>query len=177
VSAAHRTYARALFEVAKKRDRLGLVRQELGQFVEAAGVVPELRQLLRNPQVDPRAKTAALRELLADADELLRNFLLTVVEKGRSAEIEEIHREFERFVAAEEGRVKVALTTAVELSEEDARAIVKQIEEKSGRTVDATREVDPALIGGMVLQVGSRRLDASVRGRLDRLRHELVQRS
>ena len=61
-----------------------------------------------------------------------------------------------------------------ELSEEDAAAILRQIEEASGRKVEATRKVDPDLIGGIVLQAGSLRVDASVRGRLDRLRHQLA---
>jgi F-type H+-transporting ATPase subunit delta len=85
-------------------------------------------------------------------------------------------REFERLVAAEEGRLEVELTTAVELSDEEAEQLVTQIEKASGRTVVATRKVDPGLIGGLILQAGSRRVDASVRGRFQRLRHELVTR-
>jgi F-type H+-transporting ATPase subunit delta len=104
----------------------------------------------------------------------VRNFLRLLAEKGRAGELEEIAREFERLVAREEGRLEVELTTAVELSEQDARAIIGQIEKASGKKVEATRRVDPELIGGLVLQVGSRRVDASVRGRLERLRHELT---
>ena len=69
------------------------------------------------------------------------------------------------------------LTTAVELSDDEAKSIVAQIESASGRTVEATRRVDSELVGGIILQVGSLRLDASVRGRLERLRQELVTRS
>jgi F-type H+-transporting ATPase subunit delta len=130
--------------------------------------------VLRNPQVDPRAKARLLDELLGDADELLRNFVRLAAEKGRIGGIEEIAREFERLVAAEERRLNVALTTAYELSDDEAARIVKQIEEASGRTVEATRAVDPDLIGGLVLEAGSMRVDASVRGRLERLRRELV---
>ena len=72
-------------------------------------------------------------------------------------------------VAAEEGQLSVELTTAFELSDEEADAIVHQIEQAPGRKVEAERKVDPDLIGGMVLQAGSLRLDASVRGRLERL--------
>jgi F-type H+-transporting ATPase subunit delta len=133
--------------------------------------------MLRNPQLDPEAKTSILGELIGDADELFRNFLRLLTEKGRVGEIEEIGREFERLCAVEEGVLNVELTTAVELSDEDANGIVKQIEEASGRTVEAFRKVDPALVGGVVLEVGSMRLDASVRGRLERLRKELVARS
>jgi len=150
------------------------VHEELDDFAVAVAEVPELRSLLRNPQVDKRAKARVLEELLGDADELVRNFLRLTVEKGRVGEIEEIAREFDRLVAREERRLDVELTTAFELSDEDARRIVAQIEEASGRKVDATRTVDPALIGGLVLQAGSLRVDASVRGRLERLRRELV---
>jgi F-type H+-transporting ATPase subunit delta len=139
--------------------------------------VPELHAVLRNPQLDPEAKTSILGELIGDADELFRNFLRLVTEKGRVGEIDEIGREFERLCAEEEGVLSVGLTTAVELSDQEAKRILEQIEEASGRTVEASRKVDPALIGGVVLEVGSMRLDASVRGRLERLRKELVTRS
>jgi F-type H+-transporting ATPase subunit delta len=153
------------------------VREELGDFVAAVEEVPELRELLRNPQVDPRARTAALDDLLGDADELVRNFLRLLAEKGRAGQIEEIRREFERLAAAEERRLEVELTTARELTDEEEREILEQIERASGRKVEATRRVDPDLIGGLILQAGSLRVDASVRGRLERLRHELVTRS
>ena len=153
------------------------MREELGDFVAAIEEVPELRELLRNPQVDPRARAAALDDVLGDADELLRNFLRLLSAKGRSSQIEEIHEEFERLAAAEERRLEVELTTAHLLSDEDERHIVEQIERASGLKVEATRNVDPDLIGGVVLQAGSLRVDASVRGRLERLRHELVTRS
>ena len=153
------------------------MREELGDFVAAVREVPELRELLRNPQVDPRARSAALDDVLGDADELLRNFLRLLSEKGRSAQIEDIHAEFERLAAAEERRLEVELMTAHELSDEEEREILEQIEQASGRKVEATRKVDPALIGGVILQAGSLRVDASVRGRLERLRNELVTRS
>ena len=167
-------YARALFEAAQERNRLEQVQRELAEFVQAVRDVPELRALLRDPQLDPRAKIAALRDILSDADELVRNFVLVLSERGRAAELEEIQREFDRLVADATGRLSLELATAVELSDDEAAEIVGQIEQGSGRTVDATRRVDPDLLGGVVLQVGSLRLDASLRGRLERLRRELA---
>ena len=152
------------------------VAQDLGDFVEAARRVPELRALLENPEIDPRAKQAALGELLVGADELVRNFLLVLVDKGRAAELEHIQDEFAALVAAEERRLNMELTTAYELSDDEAREIVQQIERASGRQVEATRRVDPTLIGGFILRAGSMRVDASVRGRLQRLRQELTRR-
>jgi len=169
-------YARALYEAAKDKDRLDLVRVELADFVQAQREVPELRELLRNPQLDHRVKASALEELLGGDEELVRNFLLLLAEKNRAGEVEEIAREFEQMVALEEGILDVELTTAVELSDEEARDVIKQIEKASGRKVEASRRVDPDLIGGIVLQAGSMRLDASVLGRLNRLRTELTTR-
>jgi F-type H+-transporting ATPase subunit delta len=174
MSVVDRVYARALFEAAQEKGRLEAVREQLEEVVTAAAEVPELRELLRNPQLDPRARAAALEEVLAGGDQLLRNFLLVLVDKGRIGELEVIAEEFERLVAEQEGVLSAELTTAVELSDDDERRLLQQIETASGRKVEATRHVDPGLIGGIVLQVGSHRLDASVRGRLDRLRRALV---
>ncbi|MDQ2909909.1 MAG: ATP synthase F1 subunit delta [Actinomycetota bacterium] len=174
MSVVDRVYARALFQAAQEQGRLEPVREELERVVTAAAEVPELRGLLRNPELDPRARAAALEDVLAGGDELLRNFLLVLVDKGRIGELEVIAQEFERLVAEAEGVLSAELTTAIELSDDDERRLLEQIEEASGRKVEATRHVDPELIGGIVLQVGSHRLDASVRGRLDRLRRALV---
>jgi len=174
MSVVDRVYAKALFEAAQEKGRLDVVRAQLREVVDAEAEVPELRELLRNPQLDPRARTAALEDVLGDADELLRNFLLLLADKGRTAQLGEIAREFERLVAEHEGIVHAELTTAVELSDEEAAKLLGQIERASGRKVETTRRVDPDLIGGIVLQVGSHRLDASVRGRLERLRRRLA---
>jgi F-type H+-transporting ATPase subunit delta len=151
------------------------VSEELADFAAAVRDVPELRAALRNPQLEPRTKVAVIDELVGDADELIHNFLRLVAEKGRIGQIEEIAREFDRLMAREERRLNVELTTARELSEEEARDLLQQIEGASGRKVEATRRIDPNLIGGFVLQAGSMRVDASVRGRLEGLRHELVR--
>ena len=174
MSVVDRVYASALFAAAEAEGRLDPVREQLAQLVEAERDVPELRELLRNPQLDPRARRAALEDVLAGSDELLRNFLLVLSDKGRTGSLEEIAREFERLNAEHEGIVHAELTTAVELSDEEAQTLLQRIEQASGRKVETTRSVDPDLIGGIVLQVGSHRLDASVRGRLERLRRELV---
>lgn len=138
------------------------------------GEVPELSALLANRETDSRVKGDVLEKVLGGADELVRNFVRLLAEKGRAGEIREIAAEFEALVAAEEHILDVDLTTAHTLSDEDFDGILGRIEKASGRKVQATRSVDPDLIGGIVLQAGSMRLDASVRGRLDRLRQELA---
>jgi F-type H+-transporting ATPase subunit delta len=175
VAAAHRIYAEALFDAAKDAGRLAQVNEALGDFAAAVAESPELRGVLRNPQLEPGAKAAILDDLAGDEEPLFANFLRLVAEKRRAGELEEIAKEFERLLAREERRLTVELTTARELTDAEATAIIEQIEGAAGRKVEATQKVDPDLVGGIVLQAGSLRVDASVRGRLERLRHELVK--
>lgn len=174
MAVVHRVYARALYDAAKEQGNVDAVQEELADFVAAVRDVPELRAVLRNPQIDPRAKAAALDAITGADQDIVRNFLRLLVEKGRIVEVEEIARELDRLIAAEQGQLTVELTTAQDLSDQEAREIVDLIAKASGRKVEATRNVDPDLIGGIVLQAGSFRLDASVRGRLERLRRELA---
>ncbi|HET7568404.1 MAG TPA: F0F1 ATP synthase subunit delta [Gaiellaceae bacterium] len=176
MAVAHRIYAEALFGAAKDAGRLAEVHEALSDFAAAVEASPELRAVLRNPQLESTAKAAILRDLAGEDDPLLANFLALAAEKGRAGELEDVAREFERLMAREERRLTVELTTARELTDAEADAIVGQIEKAAGRKVEATRSVDPDLVGGIVLQAGSLRVDASVRGRLERLRHELVKR-
>jgi F-type H+-transporting ATPase subunit delta len=151
------------------------VHEALSDFAVAIEQTPELRNALRNPQLESSAKASILADIAGDDEPLFRNFLLLVAEKGRAGELDEIANEFERLMAREERRLPVELTTARELTDDEAQAIVAQIEQAAGRTVEATRSVDPDLVGGIVLQAGSYRVDASVRGRLERLRQTLVR--
>jgi F-type H+-transporting ATPase subunit delta len=152
------------------------VQEALADFAAAVEQTPELDKVLRNPQLESSAKARILADLAGDDEPLFKNFLLLVAEKGRAGEIVDIAREFERLMAREERRLTVELTTARELSDEEASAIVAQIEKAAGRKVEATRSVDPDLVGGIVLQAGEYRVDASVRGRLERLRQDLIKR-
>jgi F-type H+-transporting ATPase subunit delta len=164
-----------LFSAAKEDGRLAQVNEAIADFAAAIEQTPELRAVLRNPQLETSAKARILEDLAGDDEPLFKNFLLVVNDKGRIGELEEIAKEFERLMAREERRLSVELTTARELTDAEARAIVEQIEKAAGRKVEATRSVDPELVGGIVLSAGSYRVDASVRGRLERLRQTLVR--
>jgi F-type H+-transporting ATPase subunit delta len=176
VAAAQRIYARALFEAGEAAGRIDAVDRELGELAQALEASAELQAFLSNPQVEPAAKADVLGQLTEGADELVRNAVRVLAQKGRAAELAHVYAEFRALVDRAQGRIAVELTTAHELSDEEAGAIVQKIEKASGRTVEATRAVDPDLIGGMILQAGSLRVDASVRGRLERLRRELATR-
>ncbi len=177
MAVAHRIYAQSLLDAAKELDRLPQVREEFDDFAAAVEASPELRGLLRNPQIDPRAKQDALDALLDGADPIFRNFLRLLGEKNRIDQVEDVHEEFERLLAREERVLRLELTTAIELTDEEAAEIAEQIGQASGRKVETTHSVDPDLIGGIVVQAGSLRVDGTVRGRLNQLRQELATRS
>jgi len=170
MAVAHRIYARALFDAARGQDRVDVARDQLAELADALEASPELEAFLANPQLDPGAKASVLEEVTEGGDPIVRNFVRLVASKGRAGQLRPI-------ADREQGRLKVELTTAYALADDEARAIVAKIEQSSGRTVEASRSVDPDLIGGMILQAGSLRVDASVRGRIDGLRRELVTRN
>ncbi len=177
MSAVHRVYARALFEAAKERGRLREVDEELTRFLESVQQIPQLAAVLEDPELDSKAKGELIGAVLEGADELVRNVVRLAIEKGRGGELQDIASAYNDLLKKELGFLKVDLVTAVHLSPEEARPIVEEIGRATGRTVEPSMTVDPDLIGGVVLQVGSMRVDASIRGRLERLRHELASRA
>jgi F-type H+-transporting ATPase subunit delta len=174
LAVAHRVYAEALLAAAKGKNRVDAIRAEFDEFAAALEDSEELRRFLANPQVESRTKRAVLEDLLGKSDQLFLNFLRLLAEKDRIAELQQVHEEWTRLLAREERVLELELTTAIELSDKEVERVIKQIEEASGRRVVARRTVDPDLIGGLVVQAGSIRLDSSVRGRLAQLREELT---
>jgi F-type H+-transporting ATPase subunit delta len=149
------------------------VHAQLRRLRDALPESPDLTALLENPEVDSRLKADVLADVAQGSNELIVNFLRLIAEKGRASEIAGIAGELDALVAAEQRVLDVELTTATELNDDYYAQVISRIESASGRKVQASRKVDPDLIGGIVLQAGSMRLDASVRGRLDRLRTDL----
>jgi F-type H+-transporting ATPase subunit delta len=174
MAVAHRVYAEALLQAAKEKKGVDAVRRDFDEFVTAVEESGELAGFLRNPQIDPGTKGEVLDAVLSGADDAFRNFIRLLAAKHRIGELDEIHEEWARLLAAEERVLEVELTTALQLSDDEANDIVAKIEKAAGRKIEATRAVDPDLIGGLVLRAGSLLVDGSVRGRLEQLRQELV---
>ena len=174
MAVVHRVYAQALLEAPQEKKRLDAVRKQFDEFDAALAGSDELRRFLQNPQVELLTKQAALEDLLKGSDELFLNFVRLLADKSRIAEVEQVYEEWTRLLAQQERILELELHTAVELSDREATKVVGQIEKASGRKIVATRTVDPDLIGGLVVQAGSLRLDASVRGRLEQLREQLI---
>ena len=139
MAVAQRMYARALFEAAQEDGRLDRVAADLGSLADALEQVPELQAFLRNPEVEPAGKSAVLEEITAGADELVRNFVRLVAEKGRPGEIVQIREELDALVARAQNRLALELQTAHELS--DAEANVDRRHDREG--IRPERRGDP----------------------------------
>ena len=165
----HRIYAPGAFRRrARTQGALAAVRDELDDFVETLKTCPSSTPCCATRSSTRAPRRRLLEDLLGRRDELVRNFLLLVVEKGRARRDRRTSRASSSASwRREQGILDVELTTAFELDRRRGSSIVGQIQQASGRKVEATRSVDPDLIGGLVLQAGSMRVDASVRGRLN----------
>ena len=168
-------YARALFEAAQDADVLDTIHEQLGQFADAVDGSRELQVFLFSPYFSSEEKRDGIARVVEGGDERFVRFLELLAERHRMPVVFRIRRAFDALWAEERRLLEVTVTSAVELDEETVDGIGRRIEEGTGRRVELTRVVDPDLLGGLVLRVGNRVMDASVRNRLERLRREVVQ--
>ncbi len=167
-------YATALYEAASEEGRVDQVSRDLGEFVGALEVSPELRQLLVAEEISDARKTAALMELTEGGDELVRNLLRLVVEKSRESEVAGVYRAYVGLVEQARGLVRVEVVSAVPLTPALQEALRAKIASSLHKTVELTLTVDKEILGGLRLRVGDQIADASVRHRLESLRELLI---
>jgi len=172
---AARVYAEALFDVAKEKGTLDAVRGELAQFVDAVDGNRELQVFFFSPYFSSAEKVAGLKRAVSGVDAELLNFLELLIEKQRMPEVFRVRRHFEELWKKENRRLEVTVTSAVELDPSVVEKVGEEIERQTGQKVELASHVDGEIIGGLVLQVGNRVLDASIRTRLEKLRKSVAQ--
>jgi len=168
-------YATALFELAEERGERDAVAEQLARARDALAE-PELRRLVRSPVVAREALTRAV-ETLAEGlglGELVANLLRVLARGRRLFLLPHIVDHFEARLAGARGEARAEAVSALPLTDDQRRRLVRALEAGIGRRVRLETRVDPALLGGLVVQVGSRRIDASLRHQLQQL--ELVMK-
>jgi F-type H+-transporting ATPase subunit delta len=172
--AAAKRYARAIFELAGEEgqvdewaERLRAVREVLGQ--------PEVVRILSDPTIAVQRRQAAAAALLGRlATREAQNLARLLVGANRVREIDGIIEEYQRLADEAAGRVRAIATTAVPLSRTDADKLEMSLSKRLGREVRLDTRVDGAILGGLVLRMGDRVIDASVATRLRQLRRQLA---
>ena len=168
-------YARSLFEVALEHGVLDEIHEQLGIWADALAENRDLQVFFFSPQFSSAEKKDAIRRIIDGGDERFLNFLELLAERHRLPVTFRIRRSFDELWREENKLLPVEVTSAVELDESVVRSIGDQIQERTGRKIELNSKVDPDILGGLVLRVGNKVLDASVHGRLERLRRQITR--
>lgn len=173
--AVARVYAQALLDLAERKGTLPRVVDDLRAVQALYDRDAFFRSFFVSPRVDPAVKRRALRAALeGKIGREVMGLLHVLVDKRREVVLDNVVDEFERFRDLREGRVHVYVAAARPLEPFQRAEIVAAIERHAGKTAQIHERVDPRLIGGIVVKVGDRILDGSLRRRLDRLRRQLA---
>lgn len=171
--AAARRYAEAAFQVALADDALDTWNEDLA-FASSVLGMPDVEQVVDNPAVPLTQRTALVARLLeARVQPGALRLVDLIVSRGRASSLPRVSEEYKRLLNTHRGIVMATVTSAVPLTGDEAAAIRARVEAMAGARVDLQASVNPALIGGVTIQVGDQLLDASIRGRLERLRDQL----
>lgn len=169
-----RIYATSLFQAAEGRDKVDQIKSQLDQFSSALDTSAELRLFLFSPYFSGSEKADGLGRIIDGAEPEMVNFLKLLAERHRLPAIRRIRAQYEALWAEHNRLLPVTVTSAVDLPQETIEKIGSSVEQQTGRKVELTGKVDDEIIGGLVLQVGNMVLDASIKGRLERLRKQVA---
>jgi F-type H+-transporting ATPase subunit delta len=167
-------YARALFEVAAEGDKLALIHEQLNQFADVVSENRDTQRFFFSPYFTGEVKKDGLHRAVSGAEPELINFLEALIERHRMPALFRIRTRFDALWDKANRRLPVSITTAVPLDDATAESIGRRIGEQTGEQVELSSTVDADIIGGIVLRVGNRIMDASIRSQLDNLRKQVA---
>ncbi|MGC1306169.1 MAG: ATP synthase F1 subunit delta [Phormidesmis sp.] len=168
-------YAQALLSIAQSKDTVDELSQTASDLLNLLKESNELSSFIANPITDKDAKKGVLRKVLGDdANVQMKNFLMLLVDKGRIYLITPILQEFQSRVRELKQTVLAEVTSAVELTDEQKDTVRQKVQGMTAaQSVELETRIDPELIGGVIIQIGSQVLDASIRGQLRRISLQL----
>jgi ATP synthase F1 delta subunit len=168
-------YARALFEVATERDALDEIHDQLNAFADAMNDNRELAVFFFSPYFSVPEKKQGLERGVTDANPAFRNFLEALIERHRMPAIFRIRTEFQSLWDEARKLLPVQIISAIKLDEATVQGLGDRIGAQVDRHIEMSSEVDPEILGGIVLRVGNLIMDASIRNRLEQLRKQVAQ--
>lgn len=168
-------YANALFELAQNGGVVDLVSADLASLQRAMDCSPDLRRLVRSPVFSAQDQTKALKAILVamGAQDLSTKFLLLLAHKRRLPVLNDIIQTYEHLIAKSRGETEAQVTAARSLSDDELSQLKVVLKARLGREPRLRAKVDPTLLGGLVVKVGSRMIDSSLRTKLDGLRQAM----
>ncbi|MDE2563906.1 MAG: F0F1 ATP synthase subunit delta [Sphingomonadales bacterium] len=164
-------YAAALFELASEKGAVSAVESDLDKLDAAIRESDELSSLIRNPQVSREAAAKAMDAVagLLGLDALTKNFLGVLAGNRRLSSLSAMIRAFAAIAAAQRGEVSAEVVSAHPLDASQVEQLSQTLKAREGREVKLTTRVDPDILGGLIVKIGSRQIDSSIRTRLNSL--------
>ena len=177
VSGVAGRYANALFDLAKESKSVAAVAKDLDAFGEMLDGSEDLTRLVRSPVFSADEQIRALDAVLAKAkiSGLTANFLRLVARNRRLFAVADMIRGFRGLVAADKGEVSAEVTSAQKLTAAQTKSLKDALKSVTGKTVSLSETVDPAIIGGLVVKIGSRMIDTSIRTKLNSLKTRMKE--
>ena len=164
-------YASALFDLARDQRQIESVSKSLDALSQVLVDSKDFNELVSSPLVSREEAGKALAALAPELglDPVTTNFLGVLARNGRKAQLRSVIRAFGRLAAEHRGEATAEVVTARPLSEDQFASLQRQLRVRAGRDVNLDATVDPSLLGGIVVRLGSQQIDASIRTKLNRL--------
>jgi len=177
VSGVAGRYASALFSLAQEQRQTGEVGAALGTVAAMIAESPDLQRLVRSPVYSAAEQTKAFGALLdrAGVSGIASNFVRLVAAKRRLFALSDMIRDYNKLFDAARGVTRAEVTSAAPLADEQISALKDQLRGTAGKDVDLSLKVDPAIIGGLVVKLGSRMVDGSLRTKLNAIRTRMKE--
>ncbi|NJM98313.1 MAG: F0F1 ATP synthase subunit delta [Phormidesmis sp. RL_2_1] len=168
-------YAQALLSVAQSKNQVDEISQVAADILSLLKESEEFSAFLANPVADKDVKKGVLKKVLGDeSNQQMKNFLMLLVDKNRIYLTEPILQQFQSQVRELRQTVLATVTSAIELTDEQKETVKQKVLGMTGaQSVELESSIDPELIGGVIIKIGSQVLDASVRGQLRRISLQL----
>jgi F-type H+-transporting ATPase subunit delta len=170
-------YANALFELALEEKKLDAVKTDLDRFEALLNESADFNRLVRSPVFSADQQEKALAAILKKAGigGIAANFLNVIATNRRLFAVRDMIRDFKKLLAKHKGEVTAEVTAAEKLSDTQLKALKGALKTVTGKDVDLNIRIDPAIIGGLVVKLGSRMVDSSLRTKLNSIKYAMKE--
>ncbi|ACI91735.1 ATP synthase F1, delta subunit [Afipia carboxidovorans OM5] len=177
VSGVAGRYATALFELARDQKSIDAVRADVDKFAALLADNPDLVRLVRSPVFTAQEQGKALDAVLTKAGitGITANFLKVLTANRRLFAVNDVIRAFRALVAKFRGEATADVTVAEPLNDKNLDALKASLKSVTGKDVDLNVKVDPSIIGGLIVKLGSRMVDSSLRTKLNSIKHAMKE--
>lgn len=168
-------YGTALFELAKESDQIDKMQLEVKELIKIIEKEPELLEIISHPQVSTEKKEMMIEDIFSsNVSDYIIGLIDVTIKKGRQGQLIGIFNYFLELVDEYNNIIKVDVTTTIPLADDYRKRLIAKLEKITGSSVIINEYIDAAIIGGIIIKIGSRIVDNSIEGQIKRLSKELL---